>query len=112
MLPVRAGACRHLLAMSVAQAEAVLAAAACQPPPADEVLASTLLSAIMSGPAALAANPPMRQALNGLVEQPGVANEVGVPLLGRRHCCLCLTLGDALRQHWQCRCAGILFAGR
>ncbi|KAI3433899.1 hypothetical protein D9Q98_003701 [Chlorella vulgaris] len=65
---------RHLLAMSVAQAEAVmiaaasavLVAAASQPPPADEMLASTMLSAIKFGPAALSSSPPVQQALDNV----------------------------------------------
>ncbi|KAI3432242.1 hypothetical protein D9Q98_003803 [Chlorella vulgaris] len=64
------GRLRHLLAMSVAQAEAVVVAAAgCQLPLAAEVLASLLLLAINCGPAALAAcaSPLVQQALNDVI---------------------------------------------
>ncbi|KAI3433913.1 hypothetical protein D9Q98_003715 [Chlorella vulgaris] len=60
---------RHLLAMSVAQAEAVLVAAAIQPPPADELLASTLLIVITSEQATLAFSPAVQQLLDALIER-------------------------------------------
>jgi hypothetical protein len=55
--------------MSVAQAEAVLVAAASQPPPADELLVSTLLLAINCGPAALDSSPAVQQLLDDLIER-------------------------------------------
>ncbi|KAI3433871.1 hypothetical protein D9Q98_003674 [Chlorella vulgaris] len=66
---------RHLLAMSVAHAEAVLAAGIYLPAPSDIDVAVELLSAIRHGPSALAASPPMRQALEGLAEGLGRAAE-------------------------------------
>ncbi|KAI3433924.1 hypothetical protein D9Q98_003726 [Chlorella vulgaris] len=65
---------RHLLAMSVAQAEAAFVAAACQPRPADDVLASTLIQAVNSGPSALASSPSVQQALDGLRVEAGKAS--------------------------------------
>ncbi|KAL4859676.1 hypothetical protein ACK3TF_000754 [Chlorella vulgaris] len=75
LLCCMANLCSNLLAMSVAQVEAVLGSAASQPRPADEVLAFTLLHAIEFGPAALASSPAVQQALDALIEQLGVANE-------------------------------------
>ncbi|KAI3433890.1 hypothetical protein D9Q98_003692 [Chlorella vulgaris] len=69
------GGARHLLAMSVAQAEAVLAAASLQPAPADEEVVEALLIAIRHGPAALAGSPPVQQALQRLAERLGTADE-------------------------------------
>jgi hypothetical protein len=67
--------CRHLLAMSVAQAEAVLVAGSC---PAleddeDERLAPELLLAVQFGPPALASSPPVQQALVQVAEMLAVA---------------------------------------
>ncbi len=70
--------CRHLLAMSVAQAEAVLAAAASQPASADGAVTAVLLGAVRHAPCALASSPPVRQALQLLVERLGVADEVSL----------------------------------
>ncbi|KAI3433883.1 hypothetical protein D9Q98_003685 [Chlorella vulgaris] len=63
-----AGGARHLLAMSVAQAEAVLAAVSLQPALADEHVAVGLLRAIRHGPPVLATISPLRQALEGLAK--------------------------------------------
>jgi hypothetical protein len=68
--------------MSIAQAEAVLAAAVSfQPAPADDELAAALLSAIEHGPAALASSAPIQQALKGLVQRLPVAVEVRLQAL-------------------------------
>ncbi|KAI3433826.1 hypothetical protein D9Q98_003630 [Chlorella vulgaris] len=70
------GGARHLLAMSVGQAEAVLVAAVSfQPAPADDELAAVLLSAIEHGPAALVGSPPVQQALQGLADRLGAVAE-------------------------------------
>ncbi|KAI3427260.1 hypothetical protein D9Q98_007193 [Chlorella vulgaris] len=61
------GKLKHLLAMSVAQAEAVVVAAAFQPPLTDEALASLLHLAVKHGPEALASSPPVQQALDDIV---------------------------------------------
>ncbi|KAI3433879.1 hypothetical protein D9Q98_003681 [Chlorella vulgaris] len=66
---------RQLLAMGVAHAEAVLAAATFQPAPNHIAVAAGLLESITNGPSALAASPPMRQALEGLAEGLGRAAE-------------------------------------
>ncbi|KAI3433881.1 hypothetical protein D9Q98_003683 [Chlorella vulgaris] len=60
---------RRSLAMSVAHAEAVLAAAAFQPAPSDIKVATGLLSATRHGPSALVFCPPVRQALEGLADR-------------------------------------------
>jgi rhamnogalacturonyl hydrolase YesR len=73
--------------MSVAQAEAVLAAAnLSQPAPADRHVAAALLSAVRHGPAALVGSPPVQQALEGLVERLGVAARVGFTSAGTSTC--------------------------
>jgi predicted secreted protein len=65
--------------MSVAQAEAVLAAVnSGQPVLADDDVAAALLSAIKHGPAALASSPPVQQALQRLAEKLGTADEVSL----------------------------------
>ncbi|KAI3433866.1 hypothetical protein D9Q98_003669 [Chlorella vulgaris] len=66
---------RQLCAMSVAHAEAVVAAAAFQPAPSDIDVAAVLLGAIWHGPSALASSPPVQQALQSLAERLGVAAE-------------------------------------
>ncbi|KAL4856193.1 Zinc finger MYND domain-containing protein 10 [Chlorella vulgaris] len=77
----------HLLAMSVAQAEAVLAAAnLSQLAPADRHVAAALLSAVRHGPAALVGSPPVQQALEGLAERLGVAARVGYTSAGTSTC--------------------------
>jgi hypothetical protein len=64
--------------MSVAHAEAVVAAAAFQPAPSDIDVAAVLLGAIRHGPSALASSPPVQQALQSLAERLGVAAEVSL----------------------------------
>jgi hypothetical protein len=64
--------------MSVAHAEAVLAAGIYLPAPSDIDVAVELLSAIRHGPSALASSPPVQQALEGLAERLGDADEVSL----------------------------------
>ncbi len=95
MLPVRAGACRHLLAMSVAQPEAVLATADAGPAALkdESVAALVLFKALEHGPPALASSAPVQQAMERLlasVEALGVslprdaALQSSAQLAGRR----------------------------
>jgi hypothetical protein len=101
LLCCMANPCSNVLAMSVAQAEAVLVAAASQPRAADEVLAFTLLHAIELGPAALASSPAVQQALDALIDQAGVVNEVR----------LLLECANPLNSIYQCHCACLALAG-
>jgi hypothetical protein len=80
--------------MSVAQAEAVLAAVSLQPAPADEDVAVGLLIAIEHGPPVLASSLPVQQALQRLAERLGTADEVSLQC---RHfhlagCALCYSV--------------------